>query len=281
MFTIKKNLNNNVALVSDREGKDFIIFGNGIAYGKKTTDKIPENEVKECYFLGRKDYAFFSELLETMSPDIIYVAELIVAHAQKEINGTYTTNLLLIIADHLNFAIERVKENIVIKSPLEYEIRRLYHKEMEIGRKALVIIKRELGVTLPPEEAPMFALHIVNSQVGGEAIQDAMLITEISNNILNIVNVHFQIVLDERSIDVGRFLIHLRYFIMKYLKNENMEQSPDDDLYQYFSSRDRDKSKVQCVAKIMNYLEKKYMWNISENDQIYLMLHLHRLVNKE
>lgn len=278
MFTIKKNLNNNVALVKDREGKDFIIFGNGIAYGKKAADKIPENEVKECYFLGRKDYSYFSEMLETMSPDIIYVAELIVAHAQKEINGTYTTNLLLILADHLNFAIERVKENIVIKSPLEYEIRRLYHKEMEIGKEALEIIKRELGVTLPPEEAPMFALHIVNSQIGGEAIQNAMLITEITNSILNIVNIHFQIILDEKSIEVGRFLIHLRYFIMKYLKNENTIQDPYDDLYQYISSKD--KSKVQCVNKIMNYLEKKYGWNISENDQLYLMLHLHRLVNK-
>lgn len=76
---------------------------------------------------------------------------------------------------------------------------------------------------MPKEEEAMIALHVVNSQVGGQMIQNAMLITEISNKGIDILSVHFQTNLDMNTSVMARFLIHLRYFIMKYMKNEEKE----------------------------------------------------------
>ena len=53
------------------------------------------------------------------------------------------------------------------------------------------LAKKELGVVLPKEEEAMIALDVVNSQVGGEVIQNAMIITEISNKGIDILSVHF------------------------------------------------------------------------------------------
>lgn len=278
-YSIVRNLNNHVALVKDEEQKDFIVFGRGIAYGKKTGQIISESDVTECYFLGKKDMAYFSDISEQMVSEIIVIAEQIISEAKKAVKGTYNANLLLMISDHLNFAIERAKEDISIKSPLEFEIRRLYPKEIEIGRIAIKLVKKELGVVLPKEEEAMIALHIVNSQVGGEVIQNAMLITEISNKVIDILNFHFQTNLDMSTSMMARFLIHLRYFIMKYMKNEEKEpEAGYEGLFTFLSTKDPEI--YAAIQKIDQSIYKNYGWSISENDQIYLMMHVNRLVQE-
>lgn len=276
MYTILKTLNNNIAQVTE-DDKNFIVFGKGIAYGKKIGETISEKDVTQWYFLGKKDYAYFMDIIGDISPQIIYISELIIKEAKQSLKGKYTTNLLLMIADHLNFAIKRNKEGIVVGSPLEYEIRRLYQSETKVGERALAIVEEEIGICLPKEEVTMIALHLVNSQMGNHVMQDAMKITEITNNIFNIINFHYQIIIDETSTPATRLMIHLRYFILKYLNDEPKKEEEYEGLYQFIV--EKDVRAVQCLNKIMRYLSSKYGWNISENDQIYLLLHINRLIN--
>lgn len=277
MYTIQKTLNNNIAQVIDENKKSFIVFGRGITFGKRVGDRISEGDITQWYFLGKKDFAYFMDIIDNMSPQIIYVSELIINEAKKRLNGKYSTNLLLMIADHLNFAMQRNEEGIVIKNPLEYEIRRLYQNETKVGEKALKIIKQEMDIELPKEEVAMIALHLVNSQIGSNAMQDAMKITVIINDILNIINFHYQINIDESSIAANRFIIHLQYFISKYLDDKQIKEEIYEGLYDFIV--DKDPKADKCLKKIINYFYSNKNWIISKNDQIYLLLHISRLIN--
>ncbi|MEG0274908.1 MAG: CAT RNA binding domain-containing protein, partial [Longicatena sp.] len=146
VYTILKTLNNNVAQVKDENGKQLIIFGKGLAYGKKEGDVISDKLVIESYFLTKQDSAYFSDIVGNISSSIINVAEMIIEEARKTLKGKYNANLLLMISDHLNFALQRYEDGIIIGSPLEYEIKRLYQEEVKVGTKALEIIKRELDI---------------------------------------------------------------------------------------------------------------------------------------
>lgn len=276
-YNIIRNLNNNVALAKDENNKDFIIFGKGIVYGKKMGEGVDEKDVVECYFLSRKDFSYFSEIMKTMDPMIVYVSDLIINEIKREIGGKFSANLLLMIADHINFAMERLQEGISMKSPLENEIRRLYSKEIEVAIKSLDIVEAELGIRLPVEEEAMIAMHIVNSHVGGEMLDDAVLVTTISNAIIDVINQDIGFSLNMKTPEMNRFLIHLRFFILKYAKNKFVDDKDEfEGLYNFLLIKNPQAAK--CVQEISKYLNTNYQWRVTENDTIYLLMHVTRLL---
>ncbi|MDT2661690.1 PRD domain-containing protein [Enterococcus hulanensis] len=278
MYKLVKALNNNVARLKDDAENQYIAFGTGIAFQKKVGDTIAEGSIEECYFLGEKDFSQYSDMLESIDPKIIYTSKKIIDYVKKELNADFTTSLFFMLADHIKFSIERFNKNIVFKNPLHYEINRLYPKELKAGIKSLDIILEELDIPFPIEEATMLAMHFVNSQIGTETMQDVVKITSITNDILNIISYHFQIVLDENSVNMNRFLIHLRYFILKHLHESASKDTTFSDIFNVLKNNYPESMK--CIKKIDNYLKKMYDWNISENDKIYLALHVNKLITE-
>ena len=54
---------------------------------------------------------------------------------------------------------------IQLKNPLKWDIARFYADEYAVGRKALEIIKHDLGVEMEDDEAAFIAVHFVNAQL--------------------------------------------------------------------------------------------------------------------
>jgi beta-glucoside operon transcriptional antiterminator len=279
MFKLVKALNNNVAQVIDEKKNQYIAFGTGVSFQKGKGDEVNEEKIEKCYFLSEQNVAQYSDLLETIDPKIIYISEKIIDFVKKELDADFTTSLLFMLADHINFSIERYHMNVVLKNPLHYEINRLYPNEIKAGKQSLNIILEDLGIPLPVEEATMLALHFVNSQIGTEAMHDAITITSITNDVLNIINYHFQVVIDENSINMHRFLIHLRYFILKHLNEDNYKDDSFSDMFVVIEEGYPEVMK--CIEKICNYLINLYSWSISKNERIYLALHVNKLVSEE
>ena len=60
---IKKKLNNNVAVVTDKTGNEIIVMGKGITYDKKSGDCIDEEQVEKRFVLSNKDFSMkFQEI---------------------------------------------------------------------------------------------------------------------------------------------------------------------------------------------------------------------------
>lgn len=138
MRVIQK-INNNVAICLDKNDNELIAFGKGIGF-----PKIPY-ELKDLSLIKRTfygvDYRYF-DLLKLIDENIFEVCAKIIEIGRSKIKNTFSLNILFTLADHINFAIERTKKNIIIKSPIYYDIENLYESEVEVGKIALDLIKK-------------------------------------------------------------------------------------------------------------------------------------------
>ena len=86
-------------------------------------------------------------------PDKVFELSVkIVNYAQQNIEKLTNSNIIFTLADHINFAIKRCEEKMVIDVPVYYDIQHLYPHEFAVGEYALKEIKKVMSIQLPKEE---------------------------------------------------------------------------------------------------------------------------------
>ena len=178
----------------------------------------------------------------------------------------------------------RFKE-LVVNIPLEYlqigdEI--FDEAKMTLGKPindncyiALVDhIKDKTGIELNDDEAGFIALHIVNGQLD-EDCHDMYEITKIMQEIENIVRYHFKVEFNEDSAYYYRFVTHLKFFAQRLLEHKTQD-SQEDDLLSVVQVKYA--NAYQCVEKIAQFILKQYDYELSDEEKLYLTIHIHRVV---
>ncbi len=89
-------------------------------------------------------------------------------------------------------------------------------------------------------------MHFVNAQQSGEEMSQTVKVTKMVEDILHIVEYHYQIKLDENSLNYTRFVTHIRYFARRLFAKE-LNQDTDDILYQQIKERYPDA--YRCALK--------------------------------
>lgn len=276
---IKKILNNNVALSNNELNQEIVVMGKGLAYQKKVGEEIDTSIIDKTFVLEKHGVAKkLAVLLKDTSEIYLKISLKILNYAQSQLSYKLDEYLYVALTDHLSFAITRYKEGIDLKNALLWEIRKYYKQEFQIAVKALDIIKEDTGIWLGEDEAASIALHLVNSQLSSDNMAAVVQVTEIVNNILNIVKYHFQMELDEDSVSYERFLTHLRFFGIRFIRKERYVESNDSFLYEQV--KDKYSPAFRCSQKIKVYLENTYNWVISNDELMYLTLHIHRVTNR-
>lgn len=197
----------------------------------------------------------------------------IIAYAKEMIARPLNKNIYITLTDHINFAIVRYQKGIVFHNALTWEVKRFYPIEFKVGQKAVVWIKERLNIELPEDEATSIALHFVNAQLGG-GIPETIDITKFIQSILKIVTYHFQITLNEHSINYERFIIHLKFFAQRIIRKEQNEHD-DEELYDMI--KNRYSMEYQCAGKIKTYVEKEFSIRLPEEEMLYLTVHIRRI----
>lgn len=275
---IEKVLNNNVLLTKNQKGKEVIVMGRGISFNKVAGDHVDLEKVDKIFMLNENEFtAKLTELLNDIPISHLEAVNEIVVHANEVLGTELSDNIYLTLTDHIHFAIQRYEKGIQLKNAMLFEIKRFYKKEFSIGMDALKLIENTTGITLGEDEAGFIALHIVNARMDGSEIRSTLKMTEIVQNILNIVTYHYSIVLDESSINYSRFLTHLQYFAMRILKKE-VNNSGEDFLYNQVKMTYTDA--YECAQKINDYLEKTYQQSLSKDEYVYLTIHIHRVTER-
>jgi beta-glucoside operon transcriptional antiterminator len=277
---IAKVLNNNVITVIDDQHRESVIMGRGIAFKKQPGDEIEEERIEKIFTLENREV---SQKLMTLLSDIpmeyMDISDEIIQYAQGVLGGKLHDSIYISLTDHIHFAIERYRLGMEIKNALLWEIKRMYRKEYAIGVKALGIITDKLGVTLPEDEGGFIALHLVNSQLNVE-MRDTVTMTNIVKDIINIVRRSFVIDLDEESLSYYRFLTHLKFFAQRILSgtpssNKETDNSLHDMVKRQYSSS------YACAEKIKDYAQKIYGRSLSNEEMLYLTIHIERVVKSE
>ncbi|WP_342462102.1 PRD domain-containing protein [Bacillus sp. FSL K6-0046] len=275
---ISKVINNNVVSAYDDEQHELVIMGRGIAFQKKSGDPIDEERIEKVFSIQNKDISEkFKTLLYDIPIEYMQVCEAIIDHARTTLNKNLNDSIYVTLTDHITFAIERHQKGMDIKNALLWEIKRLYKEEFMCGVEAIRIIQDKLNIHLPEDEAGFIAMHIVNAELN-EEMPNVIQITKLIQDILNIVKYHFQIDLDEESLNYFRFVTHLKFFGQR-LFNETQMENQNEFLYEVV--KEKNTAAFQCTEKINDYVQKEYNRSLIEDEMLYLTLHIDRVIKRK
>ncbi|MGG7059008.1 PRD domain-containing protein [Clostridium tertium] len=269
---ILKKLNNNVVLALNDKGEEIIVTGKGLGFRKMPYILEDLSLIEKKYIIPQNTKA--SEILESIPNEVIKVTEKIIRSGYKELNMEFNADILLTLSDHINFAIQRSKEGVGMRSPLQWEIKHLYPKEYEIGFHSLDIIENDLGVKLDKNEAAFIALHFINAQIGKHDMTETTKITTIMGEILNLIKYKFKIEFNEDSFEFTRFVTHIRYFIIRQVNKKPLDNDNND---MFALMKDKLTEELECVEVIEKHLNKNYGWKCTNDEKLYLMLHIQRI----
>lgn len=270
---IIKKINNNIALARDAKGREMVVFGKGIGFPDTPYTLEDLSKVQRTFYDVSDKY--FS-LLREIPEDILLAAGDIAEDANEELECRLNPNLPFILADHLNFAIQRTREGMALRTPLAYDVQHLYPNEYQIGRRALHMLRDRLQVELPGQEAVSITLHIINAEAeSGDmhaTLQSAKVITELTE----IVEKTFGITLDRDSFNYSRFAMHLRYLVQRMMQGKPL--ATDQGSRELFLSVKRQyPDTYTCTRQISRYLREHYGWMCTEEEELYLTMHIHRV----
>lgn len=278
---IKKRLNNNVVQVTDAQGNSLIVMGKGVGYLAYPGDRVKEAVIERTFVLkedGERDIEKIASIMDSVPLSIIHVSEKILKEAQVTLEQELNLSLLFSLADHLDSAIERMKQGLVIINPLHWDIKELYPTETGIGRRALVIVEEELNIALNSEEATAIALHFLAQRKSVQSIEQAQTFTEIISAMISLIQYHFQIEVDQSSVNFSRFITHVQYFLVRQIKGQSSTFEDEDLMRLIIQSY---QAEFACSEKIVAYLNEVKGMKPTIGEQLYLTLHIRRLINPE
>ena len=265
-----KSINNNVSHCLDSKGREVIAFGKGIGFFK-SGEEIPLNKINRTFYnIKDSDYG----VIKNISTVVLNTSIEIIDYVSDKLNINFPSSTAMTLADHLQFAIERKEQNIYLPQPLIQDLIQLYPDEMNAAHDALKIIKRNTGVTLPRSEAGTLAMHFINDHIQINDI-DNLDNTAMIEACTRIIEKMFSIEIDRNSFNYSRFVSHLDYLIRR-LVNNDQTVSKNEEMYKQVSQMYPDT--LNCVEMIDNYIYKKIAIRMNREEQLYLIVHVNRLI---
>lgn len=269
-----KNINNNVSVCITSSGAEVIAFGKGIGF-KKPPYEIELSQIERTFYDVDDMYI---RMINDIPEQVLEISAQIVDYAKSILDYPVGANMVFTLADHINFAIQRAKNNLQIQLPILYDVEHLFEKEMQIGKNARELIHKKAKVYLPKEEAACIALHFINMDGIKGSYKNKNQDEEIIEEITNIIEQFFGISIDREDFNYSRFAMHMRYLIRRGENNELIgNENPD-----LFESLSQSLPKIRdCVIQISDYLEKTVGCQLTDEEHMYLILHTNRLCGRE
>lgn len=274
---ISKIINNNVVSTCDEEGREVIVMGRGVGFKAREGSTIDEEKIEKVFRLDSQNTMDkFKELLVNLPMEHVQISAEIISYAKEVLNRPINPNVYITLTDHINFALERFNQRMMFSNPLIREVRSFYHAEYLIGEYAIAMIDRDLGIKLPVDEAASIALHIVNAEYDAP-MGDTIRITNLIQQVSEVVEEYFNIKLDEQSLSYERFITHLRFLAQRVFTGEHMEldnlefQKVIDRLYP---------EEYACSQKVQALIKLQYGHQVTEEEVAYLALHIKRIRTK-
>ncbi|HCZ39530.1 BglG family transcription antiterminator LicT [Brochothrix thermosphacta] len=271
---IKRVLNNNTVISTNKSGFDILVMGRGIAFGKKKNHEIDMELVEKTFLLRDKSMQNkFTELLLDVPMEHILVAETVINFGKIKLGKALNEIIYVNLTDHIHSAVERYNTGIILKNPLRWDIKRFYPDEYAIGEKAIEIVQKNLGVQFEIDEAAFIAIHFVNAEEG-KSFDYAYEIAEITKNIENIIKKKYRTEFDETSLDYYRFITHVKFFAQRILTSDHYD---DEDSELLMILKEKYRNEYECAILIHDYVEKTFDYPLSSTELLYLTAHIRRI----
>ena len=178
VVTIVRVLNNNTVLVAD-DGVELVLASRGIGYGKKSGDVVPMGSSQRKYVETSIDKVGFLKSLSSLDPELFDTVARAVEMATDLISDLLPS-VYVALADHLSFAVQRVRDGQSIENRILDEIRAAFPTEFAAAEVIIRYVNSELNVDLPVDEAAFVALHLNAARTGTSVKQPLQEANELS-----------------------------------------------------------------------------------------------------
>lgn len=270
---VLKKINNNAAICIDGDGNELIAFGKGIGFPKVPYELEDLSQVSMTFY--RIDKCFY-KLMAEIPEDIFHVSALIVEEAKNTLNCRLNPNLVVSLADHINFAITRLKKYKVMKMLFSYDIEELYPKETELGRVAVKLIEKELGYYFPESEITNIAMHFVNAEEETDNEIEGIDSEELIRSVVQKIEDFFSITINRKTFKYNRFIMHLRYFIRRVQQKEQFANENEELMN---AMKAKEPRIYECTKIVGKYIDRKLDSETTDDELLYLMIHIKRIIN--
>ena len=277
---ISRIYNNNVVLTVDHHGKESVMIGRGIAFGKRKGQLVDPSAVEQTFvpeqgMSGER----LSMTLSEIPAEILSIATLLESKVRAEGALELSNSFILPLADHLHYAVVRARDGVRVEYPLAPEVTVLYPREVEYGRTVLQMVRERLQVELDPNEAIPLALHLVNAQFATADMSQAFRMTEVFAQVFEIIEASYERKIDPDSMSAARFVTHLRYLFVR-ASRASANHTEDDEVSQpsLLAALRADVPRAYaCAQKVLLVLQMQLKQSLTRDELTYLTIHIARL----
>lgn len=274
---VEKIINNNLIRSHNEVGAEVLVMGCGLGFKKTIGDDIDTAKIEKIYTMQDHEASNRLEVLLSKMPlTYIQVANEIIEYANISLQKKLNDNIYLTLTDHISFAIERTKNGIPIHNALLWEIKRFYNHEFLIGKEAISIIQKRLHVELPEDEAGFIAFHLVNASMDSDMGKTEEMM-KIIQRVLNIVKYHFHVEFKEQSLNYERFITHLKFFVQRVFTGTEIDK---ENSKFFLMIKEQYKEEYACALKVFEYFKNDYDLTLTNEEMIYLTIHIHRVTSE-
>ncbi|MEE3488503.1 MAG: PRD domain-containing protein [Bulleidia sp.] len=270
-----KKINNNVAVCIDNNGNELIAFGKGIGFRKMPYEITDLSLVERTFYGVSPEYV---GLLTEIPHDVFEVASEITDEASSRIQADLNPNLVFTLADHINFAISRYKQNLNVKPPYIGSLPYLHETEYAIGQDALKLITKKFRIMLPKSEAGSIALHLINAETEVKQNEGNMDEASIIEGCIEVIEKHLNRPIDRAGFNCSRFTTHMQYLLHRIANNEVIG---DENAALLAMVKENYPDAYACAGKVKEYLLEHTGNDLGEDEVLYLALHINRLASRE
>lgn len=269
-----KSINNNIVSAYDDDGKEVIVFGKGIGFKAKEGDTVITDKIEKIFLMrSQNETERLKELFASLPVEYIEITDEILTYAKETLKRKLHEGAYITLADHINFAVMRLKQGMNFQNILLTEIRRFYPQEYAIGIFALRLMENRLGIIMPEDEAASIALHIFNAEYD-ISVSDAFHSTKLLDRILDIITQEIGYVLDEHNYYCERFITHLKFLTQRIVRKEYLPKE-DEEFYKIITQNYQ--KETQCSKKIAEYVRKEEKYEMSLAEISSLTVHIKRI----
>ena len=280
MYRVRKALNHNTLIaISMENNQEYLVIGKGIGFGKKVSERfeIPENIECTVYSLHEQtERGKAMELIKGIEPVYLEIAGKVLAKSE-EVFGKIDKNILFPMADHIAFAVQRIRANEQISNPLTDDIRILFHMEYKTAECVKDILWEMLQVEIDEHEIGYIALHI-HSAIEDENVALSMQIAMAVRECIRMIEEETGQTIDVMSLSYNRLMNHIRYMVARSIKGEKLKLNMNDYMSVKFPKS------FWMATEVCKQLEKQ-LHRTSPLDEVeigYLAMHIERvLMDKE
>ncbi|MGL5576369.1 MAG: PRD domain-containing protein [Sarcina sp.] len=271
-YNVIKAFNNNVVSV-EFDGKESILFGKGIGFGKKTGDIIEEGtEYEKIFFIeDEQNIKNFNELVSRNDNKFVGLCEELIREISDSLGEELSENIHIGLIDHISIAIKRLTEGEVIENPFLVEIETLYSVEFELAKQMAIKLEEETEVFIPDGEVGLIALHIHSARNNGK-LSNTIKYAYIGSSAVETVEDLMNIEIDRKSLDYARFLTHLRFAMERILKDIKIE----NDFLDLIKIKYR--KSYKAAKEVAGIIEESLDKKVNSDEVAYIAMHIQRFL---